>query len=320
MADMEITVSRDEQHAMLNHVVLGGAINATSVIEFKQIMDQLIMENDRNFLIDFRDVSYINSTGMGIMVQYTDTCRNDGGNLALLNVHPKVKVAFDILGLDNYFEMIRDRDEGIEAALKTPITEDEKMLVEEEQVRTEAGEIRERRIRADNKFPQIVECQFCQLAIRIDGTGKFTCPACYTTITAEEGGGMLFECRTSAVPIKLSLPYSKLGFRSAMEFVTIFANQHGFDQVDLDKVTNSVAEILDLIEKGDPDRKQALFNLLCTSDSKALRFRFTDSGKSFDIKDRSFLAKTPYLMDKIQYKPNPKGGNILQVTKLLRKK
>lgn len=329
MADINISINQDPTHRDLNHVALNGAINATTVIDFQQTMDTLMEQGIRHFVLDFRDVSYINSTGMGILVQYTDTCRHDKGNLVLLNVHQKVKVAFDILGLDEYFQMIKDKAEAVTLAMTPQASKKESAAAtdagtdaaDDAAPTTPAGPaVRERKIKTDGKFPKVVQCAFCHLPIRVEGAGEFSCPACFTHIKTDTDGTLTLRCRTDAIPVKLTLPYSDLGYKSALSFIDIFAREHGFDDVALDKVKSSVDEILRAIRGGDPDGNEALFTVLCTSDHEALRFRFTDNGTAFPIQDKSFLSKTRYLMDRIQYKANPRTGNILQVTKLLRKK
>src|SRR5690606_26990871 len=94
-------------------VVVEGAIDATTVISFESQLKQLQEDGYTNFVLDMQGIKYVNSTGLGSLVATADNLEKVGGGLALIRVHPKVKVVFDMLGLNSFFRIFTNEDEAV---------------------------------------------------------------------------------------------------------------------------------------------------------------------------------------------------------------
>jgi anti-sigma B factor antagonist len=67
----------------------------------------------RKFLFNLKDVTYLESLGLGILVGSLISVSNLGGNLKLANLAPKLQLLFDITGLINVFEIADDEEAAI---------------------------------------------------------------------------------------------------------------------------------------------------------------------------------------------------------------
>jgi anti-anti-sigma factor len=69
----------------------------------------------RNFLFNLKDVTYLESLGLGILVGSLISVSNLGGKLKLTGLAPKLRVLFEITGLIKVFEIVGDEETAIEA-------------------------------------------------------------------------------------------------------------------------------------------------------------------------------------------------------------
>ena len=78
--------------------------------ELRAAIDQLILEGRRDLLINFSDVTYIDSSGVSELVQSYKAVRNVSGRLKIENLSNKVYSTLEIAMLLPIFE-IYDREE-----------------------------------------------------------------------------------------------------------------------------------------------------------------------------------------------------------------
>ena len=67
----------------------------------------------RNFLFNLKDVTYLRSLGLGILVGSLISVSNLGGNLKLINLAPKLRLLFEITGLIKVFEIAENEETAI---------------------------------------------------------------------------------------------------------------------------------------------------------------------------------------------------------------
>src|SRR5579864_2748312 len=75
-------------------IILGGGIDA-----FRDAIAGLIGDGRKMILLNFRDVPYIDSSGIGGLVTALTNVRNAGGELKLLNLTQKVRTVLEITRL-----------------------------------------------------------------------------------------------------------------------------------------------------------------------------------------------------------------------------
>jgi len=106
---------RDIPHiASAQFITLSGAIDAATSIEFQEYLDNLVKKGTLNFIFDMNGVTFINSTGLGLLVNLADNAVGRKGSLILINTHSKIRIVFQTLGLDNYFKMFGNLSKALQ--------------------------------------------------------------------------------------------------------------------------------------------------------------------------------------------------------------
>lgn len=66
-------------------------------------------EGDRRFLIDFTSSSYIDSSGLGVLVSLSKKIREAGGALRLAGLNEDLRTLFELTKLDTLFQIADTR-------------------------------------------------------------------------------------------------------------------------------------------------------------------------------------------------------------------
>ena len=81
-------------------------------VALKDKMRSLIQQGHKKVLLNLGEVSYVDSAGLGEIVQSYATVTKNGGTLKLLNVTKRIKDLLSITKLLTVFEMPRQRSRG----------------------------------------------------------------------------------------------------------------------------------------------------------------------------------------------------------------
>ena len=91
-------------------VVLTGGVAVDTLAQFQDTLSKMKKFGVLRFVLDLTNVTFMNSTALGCMVEIADTVTAQGGCVALVNVQPKVQVVLDMLGLNAFFQTFETRD------------------------------------------------------------------------------------------------------------------------------------------------------------------------------------------------------------------
>ncbi len=83
--------------------------------KFQDIFKKLLEEDKKNVLVNLEKVSWVNSTGLGILISGYTAMRKGGGNLKLLNVSDRIESILMVTKLATIFEVYNDEDEAIKS-------------------------------------------------------------------------------------------------------------------------------------------------------------------------------------------------------------
>ena len=62
-------------------------------------------------LIDFKDISFMDSSGLGALVQSLKTVRAAGLKLYICSINEPIKILFELTSMDQVFEIFANREE-----------------------------------------------------------------------------------------------------------------------------------------------------------------------------------------------------------------
>jgi len=81
---------------------------------------QLVDAGERAFLLDLSGVNYINSTGIGSIIQAYRLLQNKSGDLKILNPSQCVTHIIQVSKLDSIFEVFHDQEAAIASFIESP--------------------------------------------------------------------------------------------------------------------------------------------------------------------------------------------------------
>jgi len=82
---------------------LNGEIDISNAQYFKQQVDTALAEKRQSISIDLSDLSYIDSTGLGVIIGVYSSIKKDGLTIKVFNPRDNVKKLLNISGLDRIF-------------------------------------------------------------------------------------------------------------------------------------------------------------------------------------------------------------------------
>ncbi|GLH73916.1 anti-sigma factor antagonist [Geothrix limicola] len=113
MADLSIAVRQVGDVAVL---LPAGFINAHTVRDFEEGLEDLVEKGRYTILINCKDLSYISSAGLGAIMGLIETVREHGGDILLSNLQDNVFAIFDTLGFTQLYRVFTDEDQALAAA------------------------------------------------------------------------------------------------------------------------------------------------------------------------------------------------------------
>ena len=98
-AVMGPTVISAERDARKARLVLGGDLDMAARFQAEQALDQLLSEPVEQLVVDLGEVTFVDSTGMGLVLELDDRARADGFKLRLLRGSDDVQRVFELAGV-----------------------------------------------------------------------------------------------------------------------------------------------------------------------------------------------------------------------------
>jgi len=100
--NIDIRVNENGDHA---EVILGGEIDAYTAPKLKESIFPLSEKKNIQLLVDLSNVTYMDSTGLGIFVGMFKNVRANNGSFELVGLSDRLKRLFEITGLADIMEI-----------------------------------------------------------------------------------------------------------------------------------------------------------------------------------------------------------------------
>lgn len=82
---------------------------------FRNIFKNLIAEGKKNIIVNLEKVSWINSTGLGILISGYTSVRKGGGDLVLTHVGDRIESILYVTKLNLLFKSFENEEEAIKS-------------------------------------------------------------------------------------------------------------------------------------------------------------------------------------------------------------
>lgn len=88
-----------------------GILDGTRAAQFRQEISELVENKADIVIIDFKDVTFMDSSGLGALVLSLKTVRAAKAKLLLCSINDQIKMLFELTNMDRVFEVYGSREE-----------------------------------------------------------------------------------------------------------------------------------------------------------------------------------------------------------------
>ncbi|MDB5033612.1 MAG: Anti-anti-sigma regulatory factor [Chlorobi bacterium] len=99
---------------------LNGYLDAHTAPQLEQAFQNLLDEKRFNIIVNFRDLIYISSAGLGVFMAFVEDVRGNEGDIKLVAMSPKVYNVFDLLGFPMLYEIYDEEHQARQKFLDSP--------------------------------------------------------------------------------------------------------------------------------------------------------------------------------------------------------
>lgn len=106
-------ITRSDKNGVVKLAVSGKLMGGADAEKFHEQIKQLLDGGQRHVLVDLNDVSWVNSTGLGILIAAHTTVKSAGGEMKLCNVSKRVESLLMVTRLNMIFETYEDENQAL---------------------------------------------------------------------------------------------------------------------------------------------------------------------------------------------------------------
>jgi anti-sigma B factor antagonist len=110
MAEFSTSIKERGEVSVIN---LKGFLDAHTAPTLENNFTQLINTNKYKIVVNFEELAYISSAGLGVFMAYIESIRDNRGDIKLTNMSDKVFNIFDLLGFPLLYEIYKNEEEAI---------------------------------------------------------------------------------------------------------------------------------------------------------------------------------------------------------------
>ena len=114
LAEGEFDISATER-AGVPVLSVRGEVDVATAPRLRESLAALSDASAAVAVVDLSDVSFVDSTALGVLVSGAKRLRGTGGDLRLVVTEPHIAKVFAITGLDEVFDIYRSADQAISA-------------------------------------------------------------------------------------------------------------------------------------------------------------------------------------------------------------
>jgi anti-sigma B factor antagonist len=116
MAEFSTSIKEKGDISVIN---LKGFLDAHTAPTLENNFTQLIENNKYKIVVNFEDLAYISSAGLGVFMAYIESVRDNKGDIKLTNMSDKVYNIFDLLGFPLLYEIYKKEEEAIKKFIES---------------------------------------------------------------------------------------------------------------------------------------------------------------------------------------------------------
>jgi anti-sigma B factor antagonist len=110
MAEFKTSIIDNGEVSVIN---LKGYLDAHTAPALENNFTELINKNRYKIVVNFEELAYISSAGLGVFMAYIEKIRENKGDIKLAGMTDKVFNIFDLLGFPLLYEIYKSENEAI---------------------------------------------------------------------------------------------------------------------------------------------------------------------------------------------------------------
>jgi len=111
------------QEGTLSVLSLEGYLDAHTAPQFERAIQGEIDAGRVQLIVDGAQLRYISSAGLGVFMSFIEEVREQGGDIKICSLVPKVRQIFDILGFQAIYDMVETRAAAVQRFAEAPTRE-----------------------------------------------------------------------------------------------------------------------------------------------------------------------------------------------------
>lgn len=88
-----------------------GILDGIQAAQLRQEIRELLADGSESVIIDFKEVTFMDSSGLGALVTCLKTIRDAGAELFLCSINDQIRMIFELTSLDRVFSVFSSREE-----------------------------------------------------------------------------------------------------------------------------------------------------------------------------------------------------------------
>ena len=109
---LKINIEKKEKGVFM--VTLDGSLDSDTYMDLENEIQPILEQSPKVMMFDMKDVEYISSMGIGVILTTQKAVKKAGGSIIMINMQPQIKKVFEIveaLPSFNIFESIDEADD-----------------------------------------------------------------------------------------------------------------------------------------------------------------------------------------------------------------
>ena len=114
MGELEISAREAKENKSVSIIALKGAVDGYTLPKFEEETNNLLNAKRYKLIIDCKDLNFISSAGVGVLIVLHSKLVSQNGDIKLVNMSPEVYEIFRLLGFSNVFRILNNEREALE--------------------------------------------------------------------------------------------------------------------------------------------------------------------------------------------------------------
>ncbi|MGB9665144.1 MAG: STAS domain-containing protein [Ignavibacteria bacterium] len=98
----------------INIIELKGYLDAHTAPRLEEAISNLVNNNQCKIVVNFSELNYISSAGLGVFMAFIETVRSKGGDIKFTAMNDKIYNIFDLIGFPKIYEFYKTDEEAIQ--------------------------------------------------------------------------------------------------------------------------------------------------------------------------------------------------------------